>query len=145
MFQRGGLKNLPNLPTDCTKKLPMVGGQGSKKCENLPMVPLLNDVNKLFDFKSLLKRPSNAMFCLYTSSNFSSPQFEFSLKVKVMGSNPGYLLKPFYFMIFSLKSTMNSYRKKLSKNAPSERKSTHCQPKQFLFSLFIGFIWAQLR
>ena len=31
-------KNLPNLPTDSTKKLPTVGGQGSKICENLPTV-----------------------------------------------------------------------------------------------------------
>ena len=43
--------------------------------------------------KSLLKNP--AMFCLYTSSKFSHPYFEFSLRVKVMGSNPGYLLKSF--------------------------------------------------
>ena len=32
----GGVKNLPNLPTDSTKKLTMVGGQGSKIGENLP-------------------------------------------------------------------------------------------------------------
>ena len=32
----GGVKNLPNLPMDSTKKLPTVGGYGSKKCENLP-------------------------------------------------------------------------------------------------------------
>ena len=39
------------------------------------------------------------MFCLYTSSKLSSTQFEFSLKVKVMGSNPGYLLK--YFLLYA--------------------------------------------
>ena len=38
------------------------------------------------------------MFCLYTSSKFSRPKFEFSLNVKVMGSNPGYLLK--YFLLY---------------------------------------------
>ena len=32
----GGVKNLPNLPTDSTKKLPTVGGWGSKIGENLP-------------------------------------------------------------------------------------------------------------
>ena len=32
---------------------------------------------------------------LYTSRKFSHPHFEFSPKVKVMGSNPGYLLKSF--------------------------------------------------
>ena len=35
------------------------------------------------------------MFHLYTSSKLSRQKFEFSLKVKVMGSNPGYLLKSF--------------------------------------------------
>ena len=38
-----------------------------------------------------------AMFCLYTSSKLFQPSFELSLKVKVMGSNPGYLLK--YFLL----------------------------------------------
>ena len=36
-----------------------------------------------------------AMFCLHTSSKLSCSWFTFSLKVKVMGSNPGYLLKSF--------------------------------------------------
>ena len=35
-FRGGGVKNLPNLPMDSTKKLPTVGGLGSKKCDNLP-------------------------------------------------------------------------------------------------------------
>ena len=47
---RGGgvknLPNLPNLPTDSTKKLPTVGGEGSKICESCRrlkwMVPVLN-------------------------------------------------------------------------------------------------------
>ena len=29
----GVVKNLPNLPTDCCKKLPMVGGRGQKSVE----------------------------------------------------------------------------------------------------------------
>ena len=37
------------------------------------------------------------MFCLYTSSKFSCPLFEFSLKV--MGSNPDYLWNLFYFKV----------------------------------------------
>ena len=41
-----------------------------------------------------------AMFYLYTSSKLSRPWFEFSLKVKVMGLNPGYLLK--YFVLYLL-------------------------------------------
>ena len=36
-----------------------------------------------------------AMFCLITSSKLSCQWFEFSLKVKAMGWNPGYLLKSF--------------------------------------------------
>ena len=37
----------------------------------------------------------SAIFCLYTSSKLSRPKFDFTLKVKVMGSNPSYLLKSF--------------------------------------------------
>ena len=40
-----------------------------------------------------------AMFCLITSSKLSRPQFEFSLKVKVMGSNSSYLLKSFLLYV----------------------------------------------
>ena len=49
----------------------------------------------------VVKKP--AMFCLHTSSQLFRPQFEFSLKMKVMGSNPGYLLKSLNFIecIFS--------------------------------------------
>ena len=44
-----------------------------------------------------------AMFCLITSSKLSRQLFEFSLMVKVMWSNPGYLLKFFlpYLHFFS--------------------------------------------
>ena len=35
------------------------------------------------------------MFWLYTSNKLSHPYFEFSLKVKVMGSNAGYFLISF--------------------------------------------------
>ena len=38
------------------------------------------------------------MFCLYTSSKLSHPQFEFSMKVKMRGSNQGCLLK--YFLLY---------------------------------------------
>ena len=40
-----------------------------------------------------------AMFCLYTPSKLSCPSVEFSLKMKVMGSNPDYLLKSFLLYI----------------------------------------------
>ena len=39
-----------------------------------------------------------AMFCLNTSSKLSHLWFEFSLKVKVMWSKPGYLFK--YFLLY---------------------------------------------
>ena len=42
-----------------------------------------------------LKKKTFTMFCHYTSSKFSLSLFEFSLKVKVMGLNPGYFLKSF--------------------------------------------------
>ena len=46
------------------------------------------------------KRPT--IFCLYISSNLSCPQFEFFLKLKVMGSNPGYLLIFFSTLLHTL-------------------------------------------
>ena len=39
-------------------------------------------------------------FCLITSSKLSRQQFEFSLNVKVMGSNPDYL--PKNFLLYNL-------------------------------------------
>ena len=42
------------------------------------------------------------MFCLITSSKLSYQQFEFSLKV--MGSNPGYLLKSFLLYLHQNKT-----------------------------------------
>ena len=43
-----------------------------------------------------------AMFCLYVSSKLSCLKFEFSLKVKVMRSNPGYLLKSSLLNVWSI-------------------------------------------
>ena len=43
------------------------------------------------------------MFCLYTSSVLPAHNFEFSLKVEVMGSNPGYL-----FIYFQKKLTFKN-------------------------------------
>ena len=40
------------------------------------------------------------MFCPITSSKLSCQKFEFSLKVKVMGLNPSYLLK--YFLLYRI-------------------------------------------
>ena len=48
---------------------------------------------------SKVSRQLPAMFCLYTSNILSRPKFEFSLKVKVVRSNPGYLLKHFLFYL----------------------------------------------
>ena len=58
---------------------------------------LLGIVNKLVVFKSLLTTSCNVL-----PWHFSRPWIEFSLKVKVMGSNPGYLLKSFllYCLIY---------------------------------------------
>ena len=54
-----------------------------------------------------------AMFCFYFSSKLSHPWFEFSLKV--MGSNPGYLLKSFLLYekdILAIKKTIENSRLK---------------------------------
>ena len=52
---------------------------------------------KIMFSKVYWQRP--AIFCLYTSSKLSRPSFEFSLKLKKMGSNQGYLLKSFLLNI----------------------------------------------
>jgi hypothetical protein len=41
------------------------------------------------------------MICLITLTKLSCPEFEFSLKVKVMGLNPGYLFKSFLLYILA--------------------------------------------
>ena len=51
-----------------------------------------------YQFKSLAGKFTWVMFCLITSSKLSRQLFEFSLKLKVMGLNPGYLLK--YFLLY---------------------------------------------
>ena len=48
------------------------------------------------------------MFCLYTSRKLSRPKSEFSLKVKVMGSNADYLLK--YFLLYHIIRTFQQLR-----------------------------------
>ena len=48
-----------------------------------------------------------AMFCLYTSNKLSRQLFEFSLKVKVMRSNPGYLLILYFFYFTNLPPNTN--------------------------------------
>ena len=53
----------------------------------------LGVVNKLLKTKSLLTSPSNVF--PFASSKLSCQQFEFSLKVKLMALNPGYLVKTF--------------------------------------------------
>ena len=57
---------------------------------------LLGVVSKHLKTKSCWHHP--AMFCLITPSKLSLPQFEFSLKGKVMGLNPGFL-HLFYFTL----------------------------------------------
>ena len=53
------------------------------------------------------------MFCLYTSGKLSHPLFEFSLKVKVMGSNPGYFLKS--FLLYNKKHYKKAFKKEYCK------------------------------
>ena len=64
----GGVKNLPNLPTDSTRKLPMVGGRGQKFvkiCRHLKwMVPYVQVQFKLpvqIPIQMLLELESNLL------------------------------------------------------------------------------------
>ena len=57
---------------------------------------LLGDINNVLKIKSLLTIAGNVL--PYTSSNLSSPCFEFSLKVRVMASNAGCLAKSCFIL-----------------------------------------------
>ena len=81
---------------------------GGKVCLRCKGKILLGFVNKLLKIKSLLTMPSN-VFCHYTSSKLSRPYFEFLLKVKVMRSNAGYLLKSFLIYTEIPLPVMKSY------------------------------------
>ena len=85
-FLKGSLDSIPS-PSPSVK----IQIMGRKVCLRCKGKTLLGVVNKLFVFKSLLTTHSNVLH-LHLRQIFP-PIFEFSLKVKVMGSNPGYLLK----------------------------------------------------
>ena len=65
----------------------------------IPSPSLLVVVNKLLNTKSLLSMPINVL-PLRLKQTFP-PIFEFSLKLKMMGLNPGYLLNSFLLFYFS--------------------------------------------
>ena len=63
---------------------------GRKVCLRCKGITLLGICQQTFENQT--KRwHQPAMFCLITSSKFYRQYFEVSLKVKVMGSNPGYI------------------------------------------------------
>ena len=78
------LKSILNLFSSPSPSLiiQIMDGKVCLRCEGKA---LLGVVNKLLKKRSL--------FCLYTSSKLSRPDFGFLLKVNVMGSNAGYLPK----------------------------------------------------
>ena len=82
---KGSLDLIPS--PSLSVKIQIMGGKVSLRFKGKT---LLGVVNKLLKTKSW-HQP--VMFCLITSSKLSEKSFEFSLKVKVMGSNPCYLLK----------------------------------------------------
>ena len=71
----------------------------------------LGIVNKLLKTKRLLTSPSNVL--PITSSKLFRQQFRFSLKVKVMESNPSYLLKSFVLQKRPIKLPSDEIRSKL--------------------------------
>ena len=78
---------------------------GGKVCLRHKGKTLLGVVNKLFVFKSLLTTLSN-VFPLHFKQVFL-PIFEFRPKVKVMGLNPGYLVKS--SLLYALHSNSKSW------------------------------------
>ena len=72
-------------------KIQISGGNVCLRCKGKT---LLGVVNKLLKTKILLTSPSNV--CLITSCKLPRQQFEFSLKVKVMGSIQAISINLFY-------------------------------------------------
>ena len=71
-------------------KIQIIGRKVSLRCKGKT---LLGVVNKLIVFKSLLTTPSNVLPLHFKQT--LQTKLEFSFKMKVMRSNPGYLLKSF--------------------------------------------------
>ena len=93
-ISKGSLDSIPS-------PLPSVKIQimGKKLCLRCKGKTLLGIVKKVLKTKRLLTSPSN--ICLITSNKLSRQWFEFSLNVKVKGSNPGYLLRFFLFYFYT--------------------------------------------
>ena len=91
----------------CKVEKILTGSLGGKVCMRHKGKTLLGIVNRL-----LLTTSSNVL-----PLHLSRPLFEFLLKVKVMGSNPGYLLKSFLLYNESFSSNEN-HRGPLSKTLP---------------------------
>ena len=81
--------NLNSIPSP-SLKIQIMGGKVCLRCKGKT---LLGVVNKLL--KQKVCQHSLAMVCLIISSKLSRQKFEISLNEKMMGSNPGYLLKSF--------------------------------------------------
>ena len=85
---KGSLDSIPS--PSLSVKIQIIGGKVYLRYLGKT---LLVDVKKLFVFKSLLTTPSNVLPLRTPQANF--PNHNLNFQVKVMGSNPGYLLKSF--------------------------------------------------
>ena len=82
---KGSLDWIPSISPSV--KIQIMGGKVCLRCKGKSLLTMSS--------KQKICWHHLAMFCLITSSKLSCQKFEFSLKMKVMGSNPGYLLKIF--------------------------------------------------
>ena len=92
---KGSLDLIP-LPSSSVESQIM----GVKVCLWCKGKTLLGIVNKILKQKFCWRNP--AIFYHITSDKVSCQWFEFSRKVKVVGSNPGYLLKSFLLYILGM-------------------------------------------
>ena len=74
------------------------------------------------------------MFCLYITSKISHPEFEFSQKMKVMGLNPGYLLKS--FVLYGLANFYSLQEEIHAENRDRKKYRLEGQKWQFLSCRF---------
>ena len=106
-------------------KIQIMGGKVCLRCKGKT---LLGIVNKLFVFKSLLKTSSNVL-----PLHLSRPWFEFSLKGKVMGSNPGYLHKSFFTLVVTILWKPSLFASRIEDNT-----GTKSNNRLFLWKIHIG-------
>ena len=138
---KGSLDSIPSPSS--SGKIQIVGGKVCLRCKGKTLLGIFKNFWKQ---KVCWHHP--AMFCLITSSKLSRQLFEFSLKMKVMGLNPGCLLKSTLWIwctpisISSIMGKSLSYKwlYLLANDDKFQLKHKTCQYHQTLYHLSLIFV-----